>query len=149
MIDHFSIEQFDQVVKNVRPASYHAGVIMGEHIWYVPLDEQCQIVVRSSIRPNGTSADSGDDSIRLFLSDKNEHVHLGKLDAYTTRVSGWEKRIEIKISYLASLRLAAGDCKRCENPLHIFIVQKEGANKGRPFATCKHCSGDKLSLIHI
>lgn len=149
-VDHFTVDQFDSIIKSIRASSCHSGIIMGERIWYVPLDAQTQITVRSSIHVSGTSASSGDDSIRLWLSELNDgHARLGKVDTYTTRVAGWEHRLRVKIEYLASLRNLAGDCARCENPLHIFLVAKDGPNKGRPFATCKNCSDEKNNFFWL
>lgn len=105
MIDVFTPEYFDSALpkdKKTGGKLFHKlGVINGEHCWSMAMpNPRIRIVIRSSIKPNGLSADVGEDSIRIMLQvvHKNLWVNIGKgPDAYTTRVPGWEKRLEDKI----------------------------------------------------
>lgn len=135
-VDIFDTQTF---LKALPPGSEIGGLEMGEYVFYVPVDAGCSVHVRSSIHADGDSAEAGQDSIRMSLWDKRQNKFMGKLDTYTTRVSGWGVRISAKISYLSAMRGKAGDCRMCGNPKHIFVVEKEGSNKGRVFAKCNTC----------
>ena len=136
-----TVEIFDvDTFLSVLPAgSYQSDIEYGEYIFLVPIDGTSAVKIRSSITQSGESADSGENSIRLYLWNTFVNKFLGKIDTYTTRVKGWEKRLLVKIEYMKALRDKAGDCPECMQPKLIFLVSKEGANKGRPFCKCMDC----------
>ena len=72
-----------------------------------------RIVVRSSIGPDGYAKSTGQDSIRLwaeyYWKKRREWRAMAKLDRWTTRVPGWERRVSEKVTELWGLAVA--DCK--------------------------------------
>lgn len=135
MIDTFTKSQFESAL----PANFRAlGLISGEYTYRLPTRGAVEIEVRSSIGAGGVSAESGEDSIRCWLINSKTGKPLGaKLTKWTTRVPGWQDRLEKLISELIQLRNHAGDCPKCHQPLAIWTVKKSGPNTGRPFASCE------------
>jgi hypothetical protein len=112
------------------------GLVQGEYVYRVVVNGPAGIAidVRSSIGYAGTSAGCGEDSIRLVVrySDGTGWRVRGKgPDAYTTRVKGWERRLEGKLAGLyAELR---GIRARVPAGGQLCKV-KQGQNQGRFFA---------------
>ncbi len=75
MIDHFSKSEFEAAL----PAGHwtSAGFQSGEYCYIVSVKEGVNIFVRSSVKSNGHSADTGEDSIRLWLSSDSKGTPLG------------------------------------------------------------------------
>jgi ssDNA-binding Zn-finger/Zn-ribbon topoisomerase 1 len=135
MIDQFTLEDFEQFLEAHKP--YEAlGLVDGEHCYKLILDGQSAIMLRSSIGANGLAKESGKDSIRLWLMGNDEKPLGSKLDSWTTRVSGWQRRLFDKIYKLTERRLMAGDCKDCGKPFGIY---KRKADK-KLFVKCFPCS---------
>ncbi|MEI8166553.1 MAG: hypothetical protein WCG26_09240 [Chloroflexales bacterium] len=121
----------------VGPCIYHPmGLDFGEYSYalFVRPERNIRIVVRSSVGYTGYAADTGADSIRLIVqcSDGTGWYAVGKgADAYTTRVPGWQTRLEAKLRALyerwsgVRMRLAPGE--------RIFLVKAAGPNQGRAF----------------
>lgn len=112
------------------------GVVGGEYTYRVMVSNDAGIAidVRSSVRPDGTSAGTGEDSIRLVVrySDGAGWKVRGKgPDAYTTRVKGWESRLAHK---LAGLYDALTPIRRRVPAGGRLCECQSGANKGRYFA---------------
>lgn len=152
-IDHFTKAQFEQALpkdKNTGQKLWkHAGLIDGEHVYLMPVTmkdskNNVNIEIRSSIDQTGRSADTGDDSIRAYLTyfDGKEWQFLGSnAQRWVTRLPGWEKRLTDMLRVLYGWRLTAGDCPTCGKPKHIFKVKKDGPNKGRIFTKCDEHNG--------
>ena len=90
------------------PLWTHVVLIDGEHVYHIDISgTNKRIVIRSSISRDGVSADVGQDSIRLSLLYfyKDKWRPLAKLDRWTTRVPGWEKRVTAKLRELYQLAL--------------------------------------------
>lgn len=116
MIERFTKEQFEQVLPRHKitgsPLWDHLGIDQGEHTYQVVIpDTNKRIMIRSSIGRNGVAADTGKNSIRLWVQYwyKDAWLPLGKLDRWTTRVPGWDKRMVSKLREL--WRLALEDSK--------------------------------------
>lgn len=134
--EKFSLEQFQKALPD---GSKDLGIIKGEHVFSVPIDEKVCIHVRSSIDETGYAALSGDDSIRIFLVDAFDSQPIApKIDAWTTRVAGWETRMNVKIDMLKSYRQQSGNCKVCGEPLRINRGNKPGKFYGKLFASCSN-----------
>lgn len=115
---------------------HHIGMHQGEYCYAVFVSDlrNIRILVRSSIDYTGVAASTGEDSIRLIVqvSDGTGWYAVGKAaDTYTTRVPGWQRRLEQKLLALyerwgkVRVRLNPGE--------RLFITTKAGPNKGRAF----------------
>lgn len=119
----------------------------GEYTYWLQLDPHVALEIRSSIDASGVSATTGEDSIRVWMVSWNRDVQAlpgaaylgGKVSHHTTRVKGWQERLGTLIGKLNALRLLTGNC-RCDKPLGVFKVKKEGPTKGKLFASCKVCN---------
>lgn len=111
MIDQFTTARFEEALpkhnKTGEPLWSFVGLKQGERVYMVNVNEQTRIMIRSTIGSDGLAADSGEDSIRLWLELKIGDVWKPrkKMDAWTTRVAGWEKRMTSKLRELYRLAL--------------------------------------------
>lgn len=147
-VEIFTKEDFEQKalpkLKNSNePAWKSLGLVQREYAYLVPLPNDTAIHVRSSVDESGNSAGRGEDSIRCWIVDaKTGQPMGGKISKWTTRVPGWGDRTQDVIRQLANMAIKIRLCPGCgKERLKVFKVKKEGANKGRPFATCK--AGEK------
>lgn len=132
-IDIFNQSQFEAALA---PHTFKSLGYVGQELTYeIPVDAKVSIEIRSTIWRDGLSATNGEDSIRMWLRTADGKP-LGKLDKWTTRVAGWEKRVAEKIAALIELRTVAGDCPNCKNPLACFITGPGSKNEGRIYAKC-------------
>lgn len=119
------------------------GLLQGEYCWVFTIPNMpIGIMVRSSIGVEQVSAETGEDSIRIIVvrikncHDSEDYTPIGKgVDTYTTRVKGWETRLEAKIREVA--KRIGQITQPFDDSDSVFFVQKEGPNKGRPFANDK------------
>jgi len=157
-IDIFTTEEFENALPRDKstnePLWIKLGCISGEYSYLIPIDDKVSIMVRSSISKSGTSADTGDDSIRAWLVTyetiekitgvvyRNFKPLGSKVSEYTTRVPGWGKRLVSNensvVRTLWRWRKKAGDCKHCGTPQGVYKVKKNNQNKGRLFTKCNH-----------
>ena len=111
MIDTFTRQEFEQALPTSEsgdPLWESLGLVQGEYTYTVPVtDTNKRIVIRSSVKGNEKSAGSGKDSIRLWVEYhyKDKWFALAKLDRWTTRVPGWQKRMTKKLRELYHLAL--------------------------------------------
>lgn len=142
-VDIFTLAQFEAALprhnKTGAPLCHCKGLVEGEYEFFMPIDEASGIVIRSSIGRDGISADTGEDSIRAWLADLTGAPLGSKVSRWTTRISGWDKRLADVLRTLWSWRKKAGNCPNCGAPKQVFKVKKEGPNKGRIFAKCGIC----------
>lgn len=139
LIETFSKQDFESKLDYLEPQPL--GIIQGEESYLIKLDKQVSIMIRSSVKENGYSADTGQDSIRAWLVNGSDNPLGSKVSKWTTRLPGWGMRLTEVLRQLTQWRLLAGDCKTCYKPLGIFKVKKSGENKGRIFANCKEHKG--------
>lgn len=116
------------------------GVVAGEWCWVAEFrDRPYGILVRSSVRQDGTSAGNGVDSIRcLLLADSGKPNARGaKLNRYTTRVAGWQGRMRTVLTELAAIVRTVMPCG------HGFprVGISTKAKGSRPYAACDQCGG--------
>jgi len=124
----------------------HRGVIAGEYRYHLLVTSNVKcgkiiIEVASSIGYSDVADPAGQNSIRLWLSDGGGMPLGSKISRWVTRMSGWEKRMDDQIKRLFSMGKSLKFCDSCNSLQHVFIVKKDGANKGRLFKHCK-CAGD-------
>lgn len=136
MIDQFTKEEFEAYLSQHKPFE-SLGLVDSEYSYLLPLDGQVSITIRSSVKSDGTSADTGKDSIRVWLVDSNGKPLGSKVSKWTNRLPGWKNRLTEVIKTICQWRAAAGDCPECDRPKGIYKVKKSGPTKGRIFAKCK------------
>jgi hypothetical protein len=136
----YSKQQFESALP--KQATWQClGLHKGEYCYLITITDDIFIYIRSSIGRSGYSADTGEDSIRGYLVDKDCRILGNKTQKYIQRVAGWEKRLTDMLRTLWNRAYQAGYCEECGNPKHIFKSKK---NKGL-FAKCITCdSGWKL-----
>ena len=134
--EKFSKEQFESALPE---NAVYSGLESGEHVYKIN-SGKVSIVIRSSVDASGFAADSGKDSIRMWLVNAETGKPLGKkVDAYTTRVTGWEKRMLSKIQILEERAKSIMTCPKCDNGLMIERKGKYGAFLGcSNYPKCKH-----------
>ena len=143
-VEIFTKEQFE---KNALPKNkmtgkemwQSLGIVDGEYAYLVPLPDKLNAIeVRSSVHTNGISAESGKDSIRCWIVDVQTGKPWGsKIGRWTTRLPGWDSRTLEVIRELWSMASKIVECPSCHSArLKVFIVKKEGPNKGRVFLKC-------------
>ncbi len=148
MIDTFTKEDFEAYLNSNHSPFEYVGLNKGEHTYSLSLDNQTSITIRSSVRDDSLSADVGKDSIRCWLIEKDNKPLGSKISKFTTRVSGWQKRLSKNIGILVFRRSLFGDCKKCGKPKNIMKAKTE-KNKGRIFARCKNDDHMKSSFIWL
>lgn len=153
MIDSFSATEFEAALPVHKVSGKRLfeslGIVDGEYTYFVPVSENAGIVVRSSVKSDGYSAETGKDSIRLWLVDPKEHTPIGsKLSKYVTRVPGWEERLTAQLRILYRYALQVKQCK-CGDTIVPFKVTKDGPNKGRFFWKCRNreCQNNTFEWI--
>jgi len=149
-IDHFTREQFEaalpQGVSIHGTLVFSEGVVDGEYCYRIPVvsfrtNVGLYIAIRSSVKADGHSADTGEDSIRLYLMCPTGPV-ASKLTKYVTRVKGWEQRMTVQLRTLYKIGLSLKPCLSCGALRHAFIAGKgkdakaKPENKGRLFQRC-------------
>lgn len=131
--EKFSLQDF----KDALPEAEHLGLINNEHCFRIQVTADRFILIRSSIGFDELARDTGSDSIRLVLVDAKDNPAGSKIDDYTTRVTGWQERLNTKVAFMKSIVAQAGVCDKCGKSNKVFQVQKAGSNKGRWFAKCE------------
>src|SRR5574340_137725 len=98
--EKFSLNEF---VESLPDKAEHLGLISGEHCFRIKVADDRFILIRSSIGFDELARDTGSDSIRLILVDSDNTPAGSKIGEYTTRVSGWQKRMSEKIAFITSI----------------------------------------------
>ena len=116
-VEQFTKAEFEDALPkhrdSGRPLWIHTGLVQGEHEYCVHVTDgdtstNKLIRIRSSIGENGVSANSGKDSIRLWIEYeyKDRYHPLKKHKTrWTTRVPGWQERMTEKLRELYKLAL--------------------------------------------
>lgn len=144
-VDIFSIEKFSSALpkhKRTKESLFtHIGVVLGEHCWVCPspVNPKVRLLIRSSIGEAGYSASAGMDSIKIYIQYER---HAGKWfrcsegpDAYTTRVPGWEARLQEKlVQAITKAKRIVGDVR--DGDIITFCKRGRPENVGRPMAVC-------------
>lgn len=131
---------------NSGPAWVCGGLEMGEYVYYIPLGTPdkplpAQVIVRSSVDKTGWSRATGEDSIRIYVVDREGRPLSGKANRWTTRLPGWQERMTEIIRFMAEMAVKIDTCPKCHKELtRLNKVKKEGPNKGRWFISCRACN---------
>lgn len=130
--ERFSRQQFEAALptdKNTNePLWIYNGFDRGEETYVVPIKngsvKRVAILIRSSIKADGYAADTGEDSIRMWLVNSETEKPLAKkLDAYTKRTPDWDKRMVEKIRKLYKRGLQMHNCPKCKTGV---LTEKQG-----------------------
>lgn len=141
-IDRFTKQQFEAALPVRKETKeklwYSRGLVAGEYEYGVRVSDGVHILIRSSVRADGLAGDTGEDSIRCFLTDDTGSAISNKLSAYVTRVPGWADRLKGQLRQLWAMgRQVAKPCEACGKRRQVFVVKKAGPNKGRKFLRCE------------
>lgn len=157
MIDKFDKKRFEDALTAVHPGWVGLGMSSqsrkGEEVYGVPVNLNARIRINSSIDQTGFAADSGEDSIRIWVEvyqpnwkNPSEMIWQAtgkKVDAWTQRTNGWEDRMNAKITTLwnraAKVIRPVNTCPKCGASPWVGFSQSE-KNPGRPFASHKDCN---------
>lgn len=141
MIDHFTKDDFEQALPKHKvtgqPLWQPAGLQAGEWCYKVPVSARIYILIRSSVHQAGYSANTSQDSIRLWPVDASTEQPAGsKALRWIDRKPGWQKRLLDNLRLLYGLIQLAGNCPTCGEPLYVYKA-KQGRHKGEFFAKCQ------------
>ena len=137
-IEIFSKRQFE----NVLPVGYwtYSGLIDNEHCYSIQITEDIFIYIRSSVDGSGYSAETGQDSIRAWLVDKDGMPLGSKVQKYITRLPGWDRRLLDTLRTLWNMARKSGYCSKCGSVKGVFKVKKNGPTKNKLFSKCDKCN---------
>ena len=146
--ERFSKEDFEQTLDDILASKGNdlkvipLGLASGEYEYHIPLppNQAVSLAIRSSVDGSGFAAETGTNSIRVWLVDPRNDEPVGsKVQAWVTRVSGWRERLAKTMRELVKRRMETGDCHRCYAPISIYKVKKNTTNQGRLFGKCTDC----------
>lgn len=142
-VEIFSKEQFEAALPNT--VSWKClGLKDGEFAYKMQINDDIFIQIRSSVKANGFSADTGQDSIRAWLVDNNGKPLGSKVLKWTQRIPGWEERMLDVLRILWKRAQWAGYCPDCKIPMGVF-KSKTKKNPNRLFKKCtnENCKHDR------
>ena len=127
------------------------GLVDGEYVYYVPVNENAGIMIRSSIGASGYAASTGEDSIRLWLSgpdNGDSRAKSCKLDTYTKRTKNWRTTMLDKLRNLYQIGKFVRPCK-CGGMVRVSRSSKDNEHKGYLFASCSNhgCHDTRFAWI--
>lgn len=136
-IDRFDTERFEAALPKSKSQPdvsmwQFSGMHDGERMYHIYAGPFARVAIRSSIDSSGYAAESGQDSIRLWLeimTNAGAYQPVKKLDTWTTRVPGWEDRMVDKMRQLYRYGISV---KRTIPDGQQFWFVKKGPNEGRP-----------------
>jgi len=152
-VEIFSREEFEAALPvhsvTKEPLWVSLGLIEGEYAYLVVpnSDRPYGVEVRSSVKQHGTSAGTGEDSIRCWPvkwegigeGQLRLHQYGSKATRWITRVPGWQERLTNNLRFLSRVLNSVRPCHKCGVDCVPFKVKKEDSpNKGRHFCTCKN-----------
>ncbi|MBD3268537.1 AAA family ATPase [bacterium] len=146
--ERFSRSEFENALpvdKDTGEALWeYVGFEKGEHVYMMPIKngeiKRVAIMIRSSVKKDGYAAGTGNDSIRLWLVNSKTGKPLGKkVDAYTQRTTGWQKRMNDKLRQLYERGLHMYNCPKCSSGVMLERNGKYGKFYGcSNFPRCRH-----------
>lgn len=145
-VEQFTCVEFESALpvhkKTGLPLWKPLGLIDGEHCYLLPVTEHAGLLIRSSIRANGMSAPSREDSIRIRIVRTRDMATTGsKLQKYTTRLPGWQNRLTKQLREMWSMAKETGPCHiihangPCPGWIGIYKC-RTGNHKGQLFRKC-------------
>lgn len=141
-VEIFTKKQFEDALPKHKTSGQalwtEKGLDKGEYTYGMKIKDGVHISIRSSVKVHGTSAETGKDSIRAHLCDVEGKPLGSKVNAYTTRVKGWEERLTgiLRELWGRGMNDKLKPCPSCGKMKGVFQVKKDGKNKGRLFVAC-------------
>jgi DNA helicase-2/ATP-dependent DNA helicase PcrA len=141
----FTQEQFERALADALDGSglhFHGlGVVGGEYRYAVnvQIHPVVNIYINSSVDWTGYAADTGENSIRMWIVDQDGNPLGSKTQNYVTRVPGWEGRMASALESTIERAKALGICSQCGATEKIFAA-KTGSWKGRLYIKCMDCN---------
>lgn len=140
----FTAEEFEGVLKNVCDEysltfvkDGYRGNELRYHVLVKTLGSvQVCVDVNSTIGRDGFADPAGEDSIRMWVTDSDGNPLGNKVGKWTTRQAGWEDRVTDKLGLTIEMADAIEICQKCNTMEKVFVVKKDGPNKGRVFIRC-------------
>jgi hypothetical protein len=145
-VETFSKVEFESALP--KQANWQClGLHKGEYCYLVTITDDIFIYIRSSIDGSGYSADTGEDSIRAYLVDKDCKPLGNKTQRWIQRILGWETRLSDMLRKLWNRAYQAGYCDKCNVPKVVNKVKdRKSKYYGKLFAICRQCN-DGWKLI--
>src|SRR4030042_2165483 len=126
--ERFSIEEFEKVLEDFCLKNFthftQRGFICNEYRYHVSIAEvessgviKGRVIaeIASSIGGDGYADPSGDNSIRIWLTDDNGQPIGNKLQKWVTRVPGWEERFTDKLTKVYEIGKKITWCDTCSS----------------------------------
>lgn len=135
-VEIFSRQQFEQALPEGHWS--YSGLVNNEHTYLIRITDDIFITIRSSVDGSDWSADTGEDSIRAWLVDKNGSPLGSKVSKWTNREPGWDKRLLKVLRTLWGWAEWAGYCPDCKIPMCIY-KSKQPKSKNKVFKKCCNC----------
>jgi hypothetical protein len=148
-VEIFSKEDFEEALTTPKQREQGIawkcqGLVDGEWCYTMRTgNDHVLIFIRSSVKQDNRSADTGDDSIRCWLVDNDLKPIGSKISKWTTRLPNWQQRLMEILRTLAKLAGKLEICPVCNKIQGMYKVKKEGPTKGRFFQNCRtpNCPG--------
>jgi hypothetical protein len=139
-VDRFSKSDFETKVMGKLNIPFTVQFTQGEYRYRFPVKTRgVYITVSSSIDRSGFAQDTGENSIRAWLTDNMGSPLGSKVQKWVTRQNGWDTRVLGMLRSLYKMGMKIDKCPKCNKLQGVYIVKKDGANKGRIFTNCKVC----------
>lgn len=130
-VETFGPVEFEAALHTVAPTARCVGLWKDEYVWVIPVvpDATIGVIMRSSIRADGASANAGADSIRAWLGRIPDgapwapKVHT----RWTTRKTGWPARLHRVIEELLALAAHIRPCPACGAWMKLAPLQHAAA----------------------
>lgn len=145
-VDSFTSKEFEAALPSTSSIKWRRGPIdRGEMTYFIDFsNEYAEIEVRSSLDRWGNSAATGENSIRVNLIAKREKRAIAnKLKNWTTRVFGWEERMNALIQEFIRYGNLTSPCEVCPTGRILNIV-KEKSGKLALSCTAKDPTGRRF-----
>jgi len=116
------------------------GIENGEYFFVMDALNGLLIHIRSTVGIDNYSAETGEDSIRCWLTNDDGEPVAPKVARWVTRVRGWQDRMTTTLRYLYRLSSHIKQCPKCGQWKKAKRVKKPGPNRGKVFVSCD-CPG--------
>lgn len=141
--ERFSVQEFESALSSALDDTdltwKKAGYVQNELRYRVFANDTghgvISVEINSSIDKSGYAQAQGENSIRIWL-DAGETPIGNKVQRWVTRLPGWQKRLKENVLKAIDMAQLIEWCPKCKSLEKVFVVHKEGPNKGRLFLRC-------------